>query len=61
MSTPQIVSNINSKNADNLKAYLTTYIQQDFLQTFNTLFFTLPNTTTIEKYITPYLKVSAKC
>ena len=61
MSTPQITSGINSKNADDLKAYLVTCIKWDSLQTFNTPFFTLPNTTTTEKYITPYLEVSAKC
>ena len=60
MSTPQIAFSINSKDIDNLKAYLAIYIQRDSLQTFNISFFTLPNTTIIEKYITLYLEVSAK-
>ena len=61
MSTLQIAFSINSKDINDLKAYLVIYIQQNSLQIFNIPFFTLPNTTITEKYITLYLEVSAKC
>jgi hypothetical protein len=61
MSTPQIAPGIDSKDADDLKAHLAIWSQGYSSQTFDTPFFTLPATTTTDKYITPYLEVSAKC
>ena len=59
MFRPYIAPSINSKNANNLKAYIAIWNQEySSLQTFNTPLYTLPTTTITDKYITPYLEVS---
>ena len=59
MSRPQIASSIDSKDIDNLTAYIATQNQENSsLRISNTPFCIIPTVTITDKYINLYLEVS---
>jgi len=59
MSRPQIASGIDSKDADDLTAYIATQNQENSSSRISdTPFRIIPAVTTTDKYINPYLEVS---
>ena len=59
ISRPQIASSINSKDVDNLTAYIAIQNQENSsLRISNTPFYIIPAVTTTDKYINLYLEVN---